>query len=331
MKPFIDPEEKLIINIPDEWYFTAAHHDGNTKKQPYSFEPYEKRNAAFQISYKNSKAHKRLKILPQPKGQKNIEFIETELDGIKSWVTKIKEGGVIIISYVYNDSIDIDQKQSDLQKASESVKSLLVFDEKSKKEILPHVRWDKFMLSHLASIDLANRAYENGSNIELVMLLANQIDAVLRQSLILKKQLVNRTDSIDIGLIHQKDEDKPIFERDVYNKALQKDVINQEMHDNLESLYKLRNKVVHRYVISDLRTQDIIQLVWSYSVVLEKLQDFVISLEQRQFDKQIGIYKGNFKPGDKVSEETIKSLISKIRDKHGNRALNKGITLIRNR
>jgi hypothetical protein len=34
MKVFIDPEESLIINIPDDWYFC------DMQNQPFSFSPY---------------------------------------------------------------------------------------------------------------------------------------------------------------------------------------------------------------------------------------------------------------------------------------------------
>jgi hypothetical protein len=327
MKTFIDPEERLIMKIPDDWYFTAEQNNGDVTKQPFGFEPYEERNGALQISYRENLPKKKFKIDPQPKGQTNLSFIETKHEGIKTWVTNIEGGGVIVISYVYDKSIGEEQIKSDLNSAAESVKSLLIFDNASKEKILPYERWNRFMLSYAASIDLINRAYTNGSNIELVILLANQLDAVLRQSLILKKQLDEKTDTIDVGLIHQKETDRPIFEKKVYGMALDQAVIDQDMHDNLVKLYDIRNKVVHRYVISDLRSEDIIQLVWSYSQIFDKLGDDLIKLEQKQFEEQIGIHQGDTRPGEEMTDEMTKSIITRIRDKHGNRKLNEGISI----
>lgn len=327
MKIFIDPEERLIIKIPDDWYFTAANHKGDVKKMPYGFEPYEERNAAFQISYREIQPKRPIKIGPQPKGQANLKFIENDTDGIRTWVTNVEGGGIVIASYVYDTSMKKEKLKKELKKAGTSMKSLLIFNEDSKSKILPQARWDRFMFSYAASIDLVNRAYENGSNIELVILLANKIDAVLRQSLILKKQLDEKTDEIDVGLIYQKETDRPIVEKKVYEMALEKSVIDQQAHDELVNLYNIRNKVVHRYVISDLRSEDIVQLVWSYTQMYDKLGDHLISLEQQQYKEQIGIYKGDTKPGSEVTEEMTKSLIYKIRDKHGNRKINEGISI----
>lgn len=100
MKIFIDPEEKFIIKMPDEWYFINSKNNIGVDKQPYGFEPYEERTAAFQISYKESPIINKFNIDPQPKGQYNLSFIEAELDGFKTWVTNVEGGGVILVSYV---------------------------------------------------------------------------------------------------------------------------------------------------------------------------------------------------------------------------------------
>jgi hypothetical protein len=64
----------------------------------------------------------------------------------------------------------------------------------------------------------------------------------------------------------------------------------------LISLYNTRNKVIHRYVISDLRSNDIAQLVYLYSQINYKLADYLSSLEKRQYKEQIDIYKGDMNP-----------------------------------
>lgn len=331
MKIFIDPQETFVIKIPDEWYFTTDHHDGDINKQPYGFEPYEKRNLAFNVSYRPNLPERKFKIEDQPKGKTELNFIELERDSMKMWATNIEGNGVVLITCICDKKIGSRQKSIEFEKASEAVKTLLVFDEQSKQDLIPILRWDRFLLSYAASIDLANRAYENGSFIELVVLLASGIDSVLRQSLILDRQLRNKSEEIDVSLIFQAENDPPIMEKKVYKLALKENLIDQDTHDDLVTLYNLRNKVIHRYIISDLRTDDIIQLVWSYTQMNEKLGNKLIELEQKQFNEQIGIYKGEEAPGSDTSEEMIANLIRKILDKHGNRKVNEGIKIEKNK
>lgn len=327
MKIFIDPQERFVMKIPDEWYFTTDHHDGDAKKQPYSFETYDKRNLAFNISYREKLPEQNFKIEQQQKGKNNLDFIEREEDSMKIWVTNIEGNGVVLITCIYDKRISSKQKCIENNRAQEVVKSLLIFNEQTRQFLIPKLRWNRFLLSCAASIDLVNRAYENSSFIELVVLLANRIDAVLRQSIILDKQLKERSDELDVSLIYQSENDPPIMEKIVYKKALNSGLLDQKTYDELIRLYNIRNKVVHRYIISDIRTADIIQLVWLYKQMNDKLGDDLIALEEKQFKEQIGIYKGKEAPDSEVSDEMITELIANIRDKHGNRKVNEGITI----
>ena len=159
------------------------------------------------------------------------------------------------------------------------------------------------------------------------MVLANQIDALLRQALVLNNQLVERSDKIDVSLLYQSETDKPILEKTIYEKALKANLISQLDHDKLMDLYFIRNRAVHRYIISDLQTNDIINLVGSYTIKYENFSKKVNELEMRQFKEQIGIHKGESPPDSKPDEEWVNTLISNIRDKHGNKRFNDDITI----
>ena len=325
MKAFVDPLEQFVINIPEEWYFTTSF---KVSEQPYGFEPYEERNAAFRISFKKiTEKTIKLNIERQPLGQSNLKFVISETDNVKTWLTNTENDYIVIISLVYENTLNPEQKRSYLDLADRAGQSFLLFTEDSKKTILPLIRWNNFMLSYTASIDLANRAYEKNSFVELVVILANQIDAVLRQSITLSNQLKNGSNFIDVGLIYQKEADKPTMEKTVYKKALDEGVIDSTVFDELTRLYKIRNKVVHRYIISDLRSNDVIELVGNYGKLYEKLSDDVIELEQRQFNEKAGIFNTDIRPGSNVNDEHIKSLIYRIRDKHGNRKVNEKISI----
>jgi hypothetical protein len=327
MKNFINDKEEFVINIPDNWHLLQEKTDEDIAKQPYCFVPYDESDFVFQISYfKSTNKEWRLKN-EQPKGRDNLDFNQNNVDGICSWIASIKEGGVILISLSYDSSLDSFLIKDNINKAEHSVKSLVVLDAKTKSIIVPKIRWNNFMLSYGATIDLVNRAYEKGSSFELVVLLASQIDAILRQSIILTQQLKERNDAIEIKFIYQKEKDKPIFEKYVYKKALEYNVISQELIDELFRLYEIRNRAVHRYIISNIKTNDIVELAWSYTKIRKIVGQILIKLEIEQFDKQIGIYKGDSPPNTIPSNDELETYIANIKDKHGNKKISEGITI----
>lgn len=330
MKNFINDKEDFIISIPDCWQYSQEKADENIDKQPYTFIPYDISDFSFQISYFESTSNKTVFKNQQPKGQNNIVFIENNVNGIRSWMAEIKEGGIILLSLSYDPTTKPEILAENIEKAKNSVNSLVIFDAITRDVILPRIKWDKFMLAYGATVDLVNRAYKSGSSFELVILSANQIDALLRQSIILTTQLKERSNVIDVSLIHQGEKDKPIFEKEVYKKALNSNIISQELFDELFRLYNIRNKAVHRYIISDIKTNDIIELAYSYIKARRKVGETLMNLEKEQFDKQIGIHKGNRPPNAEFSDEDLERFISNIKDKHQNRKINKEITIKKN-
>ena len=330
MKTFVDPEENFIVKVPMEWFFATSQHNGDKTRQPFGFEPYDERNAALQISCRKVEPNIHVSVPIQPREKSDLTFQVIEIPGLLSRIAKIEGGFTVLITLTYEEGIDDKQKNSLFKLAERSAQSFMFLDQETKAKILPKVRWDSFMLSYVASRDLSNRAFENGSNIELVILLANQIDAVLRQSIILNQQIQNKNNDIEISLIFQKESDRPIMEKTVYQRALNAGLISQSQFDKLYRLYGERNKVVHRYIISDLRTDEIVRLVIEYSEIYDELSDKLIEFEQKQYKEQIGIYSGDTRPGENIDSDSMKSLVAHIRDKHGNRTINEGITFGKN-
>lgn len=326
MKNFINDKEEFIINIPDNWFFLQEKTDENIDKQPYCFVPYDESDFSFQISYFNSINNEHI-LKQQPKGRNNLDFKMNYADGMRTWMISIKEGGIILISLFYDNSLDPQLIKNNINKAEYAVKSLIVFDAEIKSIIVPKIRWDNFILSYATTIDLINRAYATYSSFELVILLANQIDALLRQSIILTLQLNEKNDFIDVKLIYQKEKDKPISEKDIYKKALKDKIISQELFNELFNLYNIRNKAVHRYIISEIKTNDIVQLARSYTKVTKIIGGILMKLEKDQFDKKIGIYNRKESPDSDFSNEELVTFIAHIKDKHGNKKLNKKITI----
>jgi uncharacterized protein YutE (UPF0331/DUF86 family) len=217
--------------------------------------------------------------------------------------------------------------QEHIHQISQSLETLLIVHPSEWANIAIQARFRKFMISLLASIDLTNKAQEKGSAIELVILYANRIDAQLRLALILQEQLQNSTNNIDISLIFQDKGDQPIFEKDIYKRSLNSEIIDDSLFARLMSLYSLRNMVVHRYIISDLKTNDIIKLVVDYMDIHEILKNKIGVLEQEQFKKSIGIYGGGNNPKDPIDNAQMKGLLAELHEKHANTQIIKEMTI----
>src|SRR5258706_406648 len=145
---------------------------------------------------------------------------------------------------------------------------------------------------------------------------ANLIDAYLRQSLLMKKQIDLKTNEIDIVFLYQGDEDKTITERQIYNLSKDQGLTSQALFDKLETLYKKRNKIVHRYIISDLKTNELLDIFDEYEIVCEEVRLVLKKMEDLQFREKIGIHGGQRDPREEHSPEAINFLMSLVNDKH---------------
>ncbi|MFC5196614.1 hypothetical protein ACFPH8_14825 [Bizionia hallyeonensis] len=335
MRKFIDPKGNYIFFIPNEWGYRNGMYEAK-ENDPDSFELYEKSVGCFQITCKSKtigeipnliQTHK---LKTQAVGTNNLEFSEkyvsSEKFDVYFWMAVVDDK-FLMCKYIYDsDKKESKKVKTEIDKAKACLKTILVIEEQHKVEILASERFTKFMNSLVASIDLKNRAYKNGSSIELVVLLANQIDALLRLALILKKQIDNSTDEIDTTLIFQKETDRPIMEKKVYKMALDEGLITQPIHDKLFELYNQRNKVIHRYIITDLLTKDVMKVVYDYTIMEEKVGEVVKEYEQKQFQLKIGIYGTDIPPDHPIDEETKQKVIGAIKEKHADNRMNKDIT-----
>jgi len=179
-------------------------------------------------------------------------------------------------------------------------------------------KFHNFMKGLGAASQLLYLSKNKGCFIECVCLSATIIDASLRIGIILKHQLDNKTNSILTDLIYQSDEDKIITEREVYKKALSVGVINQGISDKLELLYKQRNKVVHRYIISEITTEKIILIAQEYEYVIDYIKKCLDKLEIRQINEGIGMTKTSCNVPIDIIMNKEKIMRDMIREKHGN-------------
>ena len=320
MKYFTHPKGTFVIKIPVEWQYKNVA-VGYEEKSPFSFELYEDEVGCFQIScYSKDEKPINPTFKVQSFNSDNLEFIEQRMDGggfnMHLWAAVV-EDHMFMAKYIYDtDKEHSDKVKAELLKAVESLKTLQLLSPKVREEAIITDKYEKFMSSLAASFDLLNEAFENKSAITIVIIIANQIDAYLRLALVMTTQLEKNTDDIDISFLHQGENDKPITERKIYSLAKKANIIGSELFEELERLYKIRNKMVHRYIISEFRTRDIDDLSIEYIYVCEDVRLILEEIENEQFKKNIGIYGGERNPQDEHSAESINFLYAQVNDKH---------------
>lgn len=325
MRKFIDKEGKYVIELPDDWFHKNALYDAK-ENDPNSFELIDEPVGTFQINVKDVSTGKipdlikNNNIQNQEYGKTNLDiverFFEMEKFGMYMWFVRVDDN-FVLSKYIYDFERKNDKKvKLEIEKAKNALKSLIFVPTEIREEILTQFQFDKFMFSLASAGDLISRAYKSTNPIELVILLANQIDALLRLCLILHNQIETKTNEIDIKLIFQRDEDKVVMEKAIYKMTLEKGIISQDLHDELHNLYNKRNKVVHRYIISDLTTKDVYEISINYNLMEKKVGEIVKFYEKEQHDNKIGMYgKGN-SPSRALTQEERTVLQLMIDEKH---------------
>lgn len=333
---FVEPNGKFAVKLPKEWLYKNEIWKEDAWV-PHGFEHYYNPPGGYQISCNSIDKGDIPKIInvnqlkTQPVGQVGLDFTEkimlSDSFDMHLWMSVVGKD-FIMVKYIYDSKKREHARiKKELQRAKETLSTIYVIPEKEKRNWLLRDRYDRFMTSIAASLDLRNRAYQNGSFIELIVLLANYIDALLRLGLILNEQLENQNSKYSKEIIYQSPTDKPKMEKEIYKMALDKKIITDRQYEKLFQLYNERNKVVHRYIITDLKTQEIIGLVQEYAEIESEIGDVISQLEFEQYEKGVGFNKGDKPPGEGMTKSVRKSIYALVREKHHNKKLNKEITI----
>jgi hypothetical protein len=291
---------------------------------------YENSIGAFQIScYSDNEKPINKTIKIQQPDINNLEFVKARMDdeefNMHLWYAVVDDH-VFMAKYIYDVSKENEPEiKNELEKVELALSTLELISPDKRRLAVEMDKYEKFMTSLAASFDLKKKAIENKSLIELLIIIANQIDAYLRMSLVMKKQLKDKTNNIDIALLFQDENDQPVLERKIYRQAKDLGIINQKTYDKLEELYKERNKVVHRYIISKFKTRYLFQIVYEYECICEIVRLALKKIEDLQFNEGIGIYGNGRNPNDEPNENDIKILFSQVNDKHLIKELNRKI------
>jgi hypothetical protein len=161
--------------------------------------------------------------------------------------------------------------------------------EEHREQIVTSHRFEVFLQGMGATNLLVQKAIENKAFFEATCLFGNQIDSLLRIGIILKQQLRDKNDVIEREWIYQGPNDKKKSEKDVYKMALALGVIDKDTYDYLFELYEDRNKVIHRFIISEITLAEVEQIAIDYYFLREDIKQLVDDLETEQVNANIGM------------------------------------------
>jgi len=150
---------------------------------------------------------------------------------------------------------------------------------------------------------LLGRSYEQEFLIEALVLYATLVDGFCRISLVLKQQIENKSSNFDAKYIHQNDDKDYYSERDVYKLAFKKSILEEDLFNEINALYDFRNKVIHRFLISEIEYAHLGLVLDRYELVFQRLWNIVYSLESEQIQKGVGMTITR-----KVTEEDKKAI-----------------------
>lgn len=320
MKDWTEPNGIFILNIPIEWQYKNVVIRDGIEKSPYSFEPYDNRLGCFQISCYPLSERGVNPTFPIQKNNSKINWFRSRMDdeefNMHLFHAQVDDQ-LCMAKYIYSAEMDSDIGiKKELENVDLALDTVRVIPSEDRLLAANLKKHDNFIGSLIASEDLLNRAYESESHIELVIILSNQIDAFLRSSIILHQQLTNKTNDIELKYLFQGDKDTGIAERKIYSKAKKFKIIDEDIYSELNKLYSQRNKVVHRYIISFLKTRDIVNLAYDYTFIKEKIRLILQKYEEMQYGQGFGIYGRRFSKEDVFNESDYKRASSMVNDKH---------------
>ena len=156
-------------------------------------------------------------------------------------------------------------------------------------KLSPSEKFARFMGGFAAAAQLGKRAQDRSHHIEYIILTASLLDGLLRMGLILQHQIRTSSREIPEELLYQSTDDKIIPEREIYRRALAAGVIAQPLFDELNDLYDWRNRVVHRYIISEITTADVKDVASDYHKAISRTSHAIELIEKRQIILGVGI------------------------------------------
>jgi N-methylhydantoinase A/oxoprolinase/acetone carboxylase beta subunit len=158
---------------------------------------------------------------------------------------------------------------------------------------------------------LIYKANKDGALIEGIVTYAALVDGFLRIGLILKRQLINKNEDIDLALISQTSSTQYLSERKVFKLALTESVIEPSLFSEISGLYERRNEIVHRFLLTPQTYAQIPPTLERYEVVYKKLTAIVRMLEEAQVQSKVGMTRASH-VSPEHEQNVLKEIVKKI-------------------
>lgn len=165
-------------------------------------------------------------------------------------------------------------------------------DEQREQLVTSH-RFELFLQGMGATSMLLGKAVGNKAFFEATCLFGNLIDSLLRIGIVMKRQIINNNDVIEREWIYQGLNDKKKSEKDIYKTALTMGIITDELYKELYDLYDDRNRVIHRFIISEITLAEVEQISYDYYFLMQDIKIIVDDIEAEQLKQGVGMTTTN--------------------------------------
>jgi hypothetical protein len=232
------------------------------------------------------------------------------------WVFETKNGYLACYDYKNNWSVGYRDKINEgLKEDAKKLVSAITNAVKMAKDNIKEESFSKFsnfLRAFGATRILLQRAHKEGFLIEGIVLYASLLDGLLRITLILKSQLDAKDDTIDELFIFQ-DENGPYYtERQIFKLAHCKKIINQKLYKEINSLYDQRNKIIHRFFLTDIEYGHLPNFLNRYELAYQEVYKVVYDLESEQIKQGAGMTVAGPKMTQNEKKQVLKELHKKI-------------------
>lgn len=303
MKKFIDNEGLFEIKVPSNWVYSLNAGKVHTFTECES-STFEILQISFMDFYEKDKKYDFEKLNGITIGKYLFYCspdIEDEESIFKSWISCIDSKLVrftLTVSKNINEIL-LSQKTKVVHNVIEEFKFI---EESERVSKVNSYRFSMFIKGVAAASLILRKAVRNGSFIEATCLITNNIDALLRTGIVLKQQIILSNSVIDNEWIYQGPNDKRKTEKDIYKKSKEMGIIDEKISNELDNLYNYRNKIVHRFIISEITVAEIEKTVYGYYALQKRINEIIFNIESQQIKLNVGMTKLSSKNSDEMNE-----------------------------
>jgi len=301
VKRFIDNDGLFELKVPLNWVYSLNDKKVHTftGQESLAFEIFQ---ISFRDFYKKDTKYDLEKLNAVTIGKYLCYCapdIEDEESILKSWISCI-DARLVYFTLTISKNINESLLSQKINTVHNVIAEFKFIEENERISKVNSYRFSMFIKGVAAAALILRKAVRNGSFIEATCLIANNIDALLRTGIVLKKQIISRNSVIDNEWIYQGPNDKRKSEKDIYKKSKEMGIIDADIFNELCSLYNYRNKIVHRFIISEITIAEMEKFTRIYYDLQKRINKIVFDIESEQIRLNVGMTR----LGNKSSDET---------------------------